>query len=102
MKKLIIKYLNSQYLFENGYIIDKFNILYIKDDLKAVFGENILNEFNIFDDWLYILFPDKVIKIKNSDGNWIKKTFDKKGNILSYKDSDGNRLSYEDSEGFKN
>ena len=89
MKKSILKYLNSQYLFENGYIIDKFNILYIKDDLKAVFGENILNEFNIFDDWLYILFPDKVIKIKNSSGTWIKTTYDSNGNELSYEDSDG-------------
>ena len=46
MKKLILKYLNRQYLFDNGFIIhDEFNILYIKDDLKAVFGENTLKEF---------------------------------------------------------
>ena len=90
MKKLIVKYLNRQYLFDNGFIIhDEFNILYIKDDLKAVFGENTLKEFDLFNDWLYILFPDKVIKIKNSDGTWYKSTYDSNGNVLSYEDSNG-------------
>ena len=66
MKKLILKYLNRQYPFDNGYIIhDKFNINYIKEDLKAVFGEDTLNEFDIFNDWVYILFPNKTVKVKN-------------------------------------
>ena len=111
MKKLILKYLNRQYPFDNGYIIyNNFNIDYIKDDLKSVFGEDILEEFNIFNDWLYVLFPDKVIKVKNSTGAWSKRTFDNNGNKLTYEnstgfwykstyDSNGNQLSYESSNG---
>jgi len=90
MKKLIVKYLNRQYLFDNGFIIhDEFNILYIKDDLKAVFGENTLKEFDLFDDWLYVLFSDKVIKVKKSDGTWDKRTYDNNGNELTFEESDG-------------
>ena len=112
MKKLILKYLNRQYLLENDFIIhDEFNINNIKEDLKAVFGENILKEFDLFDDWLYVLFPDKVIKIKDSDGTWDKRTYDSKGKVLSYEDSDGfwtkstfdnngKELSYERSDGY--
>ena len=112
MKKLIVKYLNRQYLLENGFIIyDEFNINYIKKDLKAVFGEDTLKEFDLFNDWLYILFPDKVIKIKNSDGTWYKSTYDSNGNVLSYEDLDGywtkstfdskgKVLSYENSNGY--
>ena len=111
MKKSIVKYLNRQYPFDNEFIInDEFFIDEIKDDLKSVFGENMLNEFDMFDDWLFILFPDKVIKIKKptgfwskstyddnskeltferSDGYWSKSTYDNKGNELTFKDSDG-------------
>jgi len=111
MKKSIVKYLNRQYLFDNDFIInDEFNINKIKDDLISVFGENILNEFDMFDDWLFILFPDKVIKIKDSDGYWTKSTYDDNGKQLSYERSDGywhkrafdnkgNLLSYENSYG---
>jgi hypothetical protein len=107
----IVKYLNRQYLLDNGFIIhDEFYISKIKGDLKPVFGENILNEFDIFDDWLYILFPDKVIKIKNSDGTWYKRGYDSNGNELTYEkssgywykstfDSNGNQLTFENSNG---
>ena len=113
MKKLILKYLNGQYPFDNGYIIhDEFFILYIKEDLKYVFGEDTLNEFDIFNDWVYILFPDKTVKVKHSNGYWEKRTFDNNGNILTFENSDGfwykrtyddngNQLSYENSTGIK-
>ena len=96
MKKLILKYLNGQYPFDNGYIInnDKFNINYIKEDLKSVFGEDALKEFDIFTDWLFILFPDKVIKVNHSTGIWTKRAFDKNGKELSYEDSEGIKRDY--------
>ena len=113
MKKSIVKYLNRQYPFDNGFIIhnDKFNINYIKEDLKAVFGEDTLNEFDIFNDWVYILFPNKTVKVKDSDGSWNKRTFDKNGNQLTFErsdgywskstyDSNGNQLTGEDSTGY--
>ena len=111
--ELIVKYLNRQYPFDNGFIIHgEFNINYIKDDLKVVFGENILSEFDIFNDWLYVLFPDKTVKVKHSNGYWEKRTFDNNGNILTFENSDGfwykrtyddngNQLSYENSTGIK-
>ena len=113
MKKLIVKYLNRQYPFDNGFIIhnDKFNINYIKEDLKAVFGEDTLNEFDIFNDWVYILFPNKTVKVKDSDGSWLKSTYNDNGNQLTFEDSrgywykktfdkNGNKLTYENSTGY--
>ena len=111
MKKSIVKYLNRQYPFDNEFIInDEFFIDEIKDDLKSVFGENILNEFDMFDDWLFILFPDKVIKIKKPTGFWSKSTYDDNSNQLTFERSDGywskstydnkgNELTFKDSYG---
>jgi len=112
MKKLILKYLNRQNPFDNGFIIhDEFFIHYIKEDLKSVFGEDILEEFDIFNGWLYILFPDKTVKVKNSSGYWEKRTYDDNGNQLTFERSDGfwtkrafdnngNSLTFERSDGF--
>ena len=95
MKKLIVKYLNRQYLLDNGFIIyDEFNINYIKKDLISVFGEDTLKEFDLFNDWLYILFPDKTVKVKNLTGFWYKSTYDNNSNELSYEDSDGIKIKY--------
>jgi len=113
MKKLIVKYLNRQYLFENGFLInDEFFIFYIKEDLIDVFGEDTLNEFDLFNDWLFILFPDKIIKIKKSNGTWTKRTFDSNGKQLTLErsdggwskrtfDSNGNELTFVNSTGIK-
>ena len=110
INKHIIKYLNYQYQLKNGHILtdNLFNIKYIKKDINQIFGYDV--QFDILNDWLYKLFPDKIIKIKDSYDIWNENTYDANGNQLTYKDSDsdwsertydsnGNQLTYKNSYG---
>ena len=111
INKHILKYLNYQYPLKDGYILtdDVFGIINIKEDLNQVFGFDV--QFDIFNDWLYKIFPNKIIKIKYFIGFWEERTFDRNGNVLTIKNCYGNwwestynkngdELTYKDSIGY--
>ena len=86
INKHILKYLNYQYPLKNGYVlIGEFNINDIKNELNQIFD----SQFDIFNDWLYKVFPNKIIKLKDFNDYWWESTYDENGNILTYKNSDG-------------